>query len=73
MWQLVMQYIIIVLGKYLQIMVACHIANNEIDSVTDDFTEFNSVYSQLMINFKLVTGKDFDAADIPDVKSFMEG
>ena len=72
MCQLVMQYVIVVLGKYLQIMVACHIFNEENDSVTEDFKDFNDVFEALMAVFKEVTGKDFKATDIPDVKSVLE-
>ena len=44
MCQLVMQYVLVVLGKYLQIKVACHIDDGEYDTVTEDFEEFNEVF-----------------------------
>ena len=55
-----MRYVIIVLAKYLQMMVAYDIFNNDFDRVTKHFEDFNSQYSELMEVFSKVTGGKFE-------------
>ena len=63
----VMHYIIILMGKYLQMMVAFHIHKKDPDSVAQDFTLFNTNFEKLLVTFKCVTGEDFIPGDIPNV------
>ena len=55
-----MRYVIIVLAKYLQMVVAYDIFNNNVDRVTKHFEDFNSQYSELMEVFSKVTGGKFE-------------
>ena len=54
-----LNYIIVVLGKYLQMVVAYHIYKGDLDVVEDDFAKFNSNYYKLIQDFFKVTGEEF--------------
>ena len=66
MCTVVFHYVIIVLGKYLQMMVAYHVYNEELDGVTDEFNHFNQNYDKLVSHFTFVTGMAFEAGNIPN-------
>ena len=57
----VMDYIIIVLGKNLQMMVAYSIYNSDFDRVTKLFEQFNEQFSNYMSVFQRVTSQEFIA------------
>ena len=57
----VMDYIIIVLGKNLQMMVAYSLYNSDFDRVTQLFEQFNEQYSNYMSVFQRVTSQEFIA------------
>ena len=57
--QAVMEYVILVLGKYLQMMVVYHISKKEVELVTSQFDQFNDHFFKLNEVFKEVTGQDF--------------
>ena len=67
MCQAVMNYILLVLGKNLQMMVAYNIFNKDAERVTQHFQQFNLHYANLMKVFTNVTkeefipGKEFEA------------
>ena len=65
MCTVVFHYVIVVLGKYLQMMVAYHVFNEDLDGVIDDFSHFNENYEKLVNHFTDVTGAEFKAGDIP--------
>ena len=67
MCKAVLHYIIVVQGKYLQMMVAYHINKKEPDSVTDDFEKFNNNYGKLLKYFEKVTGESFKPGDNLDI------
>ena len=46
MCTVVFHYVIVVIGKYLQMMVAYRVHNEELDSVTDEFNHFNQNYKK---------------------------
>ena len=48
---MVVHYIIIVLAKYLQMMVAYHIHRKQPESVANDFKRFNQSYEKLLSDF----------------------
>ena len=54
-----LNYIIVVLGKYLQMIVAYHINKGDLDVVEEDFDKFNSNFHQLVQDFSEVTGEEF--------------
>ena len=54
-----LNYIIVVLGKYLQMIVAYHINKGDLDVVEEDFNKFNSNFYQLVQDFSKVTGEEF--------------
>ena len=54
-----LNYIIVVLGKYLQMIVAYHINKGDLDVVEEDFAKFNSNFYQLVQDFSKVTGEEF--------------
>jgi hypothetical protein len=58
MCQVVMQYIIVVMAKYLQMMVAYWIHNEDLDQVTAEYDEFNRHVKELLASFKEVTGEE---------------
>ena len=70
MCTVVFHYVIVVIGKYLQMMVAYHVYNEELDGVTDEFNRFNQNYEKLVSCFTDVTGLEFKAGDIPNPNSF---
>merc|ERR1719427_1164968 len=63
----ILHYVIIVLAKYLQIMVAYHIHIEDADSVQQDFEIFNLSFQQITQNYQLVTGEEFMPGDIPQI------
>ena len=58
-----------VIGKYLQMMVAYHVYNEEPDDVTDEFNRFNQNYEKLVSCFTDVTGLEFEAGNMPNPNS----
>ena len=54
-----LNYIIVVLGKYLLMAVAYHIHKGELDVVEEEFAKFNSNFYQLVQDFSKVTGEEF--------------
>ena len=54
-----LNYIIVVLGKYLLMAVAYHIHKGDLDIVEEDFAKFNSNFYQLVQDFSKVTGEEF--------------
>ena len=71
MCTVVFHYVIVVIGKYLQMMVAYHVYNEELDGVTDEFNRFNQNYEKLVSSFTDVTGLEFKAGDIPNLEIVM--
>ena len=63
----ILHYVIIVLAKYLQIMVAYHIHIEDTESVQQDFEKFNSSFQQITKNYQRVTGEEFIPGDIPQI------
>ena len=56
-----MDYVVVVMGKYLQMRVAHSIFKEEPDRVTDHFEEFNKDFYKVCNAFKEVTDQDFMA------------
>ena len=56
-----MDYILVVMGKYLQMLVAHSIFKEEPDRVTDHFEEFNGDFYKVCDVFKVVTDQVFMA------------
>ena len=56
-----MDYVVVVMGKYLQMRVAHSIFKEEPDRVTDHFEEFNKDFYKVCNAFKEVTDQDFKA------------
>jgi len=56
----VMRYIFLVLGKYMQMVVAYDIFNKDFDRVTKHFEELNSHHKELLEVFLKVTSHDFE-------------
>ena len=54
-----LNYIIIVLGKYLLMIVAYHIHKGDLDAVEEDYDKFNKDFYQLIQDFSKVTGEEF--------------
>ena len=54
-----LNYIMVVLGKYMQMVVTYHIHKGNLDNVEKDFARFNSILDQLVKDFSKVTGEDF--------------
>ena len=52
-------YVIIVMGKYLQMQVAYSIYKEDLERVTDHFERFNREFEQVCEVFKEVTQQDF--------------
>merc|ERR1719427_2394233 len=63
----ILHYVIIVLAKYLQIMVAYHIHIEDTESVQQDFEKFDSSFQQITKNYQRVTGEEFIPGDIPQI------
>ena len=59
--QVTMDYVVVVMGKYLQMRVAHSIFKEEPDRVTDHFEEFNKDFYKVCNAFKEVTDQDFMA------------
>ena len=55
----VFHYIIVVLGKYLQMMIAYYINKKDSNRVTKEFEKFNDTYEKLTTYFEKVTGEVF--------------
>merc|ERR550532_2210972 len=53
------EYIFLILGQYLQIMVHFYISEERVDMVTQQFEEFNQHFREIESVFKEVTGVDF--------------
>ena len=66
---MVVHYIIIVLAKYLQMMVAYHIHRKQPESVANDFKRFNQSYEKLLLDFTDVTGEIFKPGNISDLNN----
>ena len=56
-----MDYVVVVMGKYLQMLVAHSIFKEEPDRVTDHFEEFNGDFYKVCDVFKVVTDQVFVA------------
>ena len=69
MCTVVFHYVIVVIGKYLQMMVAYHVHNEELDGVTDEFNHFNQNYEKLVTCYTDVTGLEFEAGNMPNPNS----
>ena len=54
-----LNYIIVVLGKYLLMAVAWSIHKGNLDGVEEDFAKFNNNFYQLVQDFSKVTGEEF--------------
>ena len=54
-----LNYIIVVLGKYLMMAVAWSIHKGNLDGVEEDFAKFNNNFYQLVQDFSKVTGEEF--------------
>jgi hypothetical protein len=65
--QAVLEYVVVVLSKYLQMMVAYEIHRQKTDRVEAQFKQFNACYTQLVNIFAEITGQPFEpgAAPIP--------
>ena len=62
-----MDYVVVVMGKYLQMLVAHSIFKDEPDRVTDHFEEFNRDFYKVCNVFKEVTDQDFTAGQEVEV------
>ena len=67
-----LNYIIVVLGKYLQMIVSYHIHKGDLDVVEEDFRKFNMNYHQLAQSFYQVTGEEFLPEDANANKKGLE-
>ena len=56
-----MEYVVIVMGKYLQMLSAYSIFKEKPDEVTDHFDQFNRDFDQMCQAFKEVTNQPFKA------------
>ena len=56
-----MDYVLAVMGKYLQMLVAYSISKEDPDQVADHFEQFNKDYDQMCRAFKEVTNQTFQA------------
>ena len=65
--QVTMDYVVVVMGKYLQMLVAHSIFKDEPDRVTDHFEEFNRDFYKVCDAFKEVTDQDFTAGQEVEV------
>ena len=63
----ILHYVIIVMAKYLQIMVAYHIHTKDTDSVQKDFEKFNMDFQQITQNYESVTEEEFMPGEIPQI------
>ena len=62
-----MDYVVVVMGKYLQMLVAHSIFKEEPDRVTDHFEEFNGDFYKVCDVFKVVTDQVFMAGQTVDL------
>ena len=60
MCHVVFHYIIVVLGKYLQMMTAYYISKKDSKRVTREFEKFNETYEKLVAYFEAITNETFD-------------
>ena len=60
-FQATMKYVVLVRGKYLQMLVAYSIFKEDADQVTDHFEHFNRDFNQMCKAFKEVTNQTFQA------------
>ena len=56
-----MEYVLLVKGKYLQMLAAYSIFKEDPEQVTEHFTQFNTDYEQMCEDFKEVTNQVFKA------------
>ena len=66
--QAVLEYVVVVLAKYLQMVVAYDIHRQKIDRVEAQFDEFNTNYNQLVNIFAQITGEQFKPGTRPAPK-----
>ena len=59
MCQIVLDYFIVSLSKYLQMMVSYHIFKEDSGRVANDFEQFNTLYGSFANIFKEVTKEDY--------------
>ena len=69
MCTVVFHYVIVVIGKYLQMMVAYRVYNEQPNRVTDEFNRFNQKYEELVACYTDVTGLAFEAGNMPNPNS----
>ena len=62
-----MEYVALVMGKYLQMLVAYSIFKEDPDQVTDHFEQFNRDFEEMCKAFKEVTGQTFKAGQEVEV------
>ena len=62
-----MEYVALVMGKYLQMLVAYSIFKEDPDQVTDHFEQFNRDFDEICKAFKEVTGQTFKAGQEVEV------
>ena len=68
-----LNYIIVVLGKYLMMMVAYHIHKGDLDAVEEDYDKFNKEFYQLIQDFSQVTGEEFKSGFGDEQGNFLKG
>ena len=68
-----LNYIIVVLGKYLMMMVAYHIHKGDLDAVEEDYDKFNTDFYQLIQDFSQVTGEEFRSGFGDEQGNFLKG
>ena len=68
-----LNYIIVVLGKYLQMAVAWSIHKGNLDGVEEDFAKFNKKFYQLVQDFSKVTGEEFLSGFEDEQSSSLKG
>ena len=68
-----LNYIIVVLGKYLMMMVAYHIHKGDLDAVEEDYDKFNTDFYQLIQDFSQVTGEEFKSGFGDEQGNFLKG
>ena len=68
MCQVALEYVLLVLGKYLQMLVAYQVYKEQPERVNTTFAEFNVQFEQLQVVFKDVTGQRFKPGQkLPDI------
>ena len=66
--EIVFHYFIFIHGKYLQMMVANHIAKSDSESVTSEIQRFNRNHQKLLSAFYEVSGYELVTGRVPDPK-----